>query len=113
SMKKAVPISVIAEDLAIPPAQLNPCANIICSRSRLRADPNLIAREGTPPALKQDWISSSQYCREPQLECGISFQDFRARSVCAENGTPRLHRARHHVLLQRRQKSRWRLLEFR
>jgi hypothetical protein len=103
----------ITEDHAITPGQMNPFANIIGSRPRLSTDTDLIAREGTRPAFKQDWVPSCQHGREPPLECGISIQDFRPRSVRTENGAPRLDRARHHVLLKRCQECRRGLLESR
>jgi hypothetical protein len=92
---------------------MNPFANIICSRPRLCTNSDLITREGTPSAFKQDWVPSREHCHEPPLECGISIQDFLARSVCAENGTPRLDCTRHYVLLERCHEGRWRLLKFR
>jgi hypothetical protein len=90
---------------------MNPFANIICIRARLGTDPDLITREGTWAAFKQDWVPSGEHCREAPLEFGISIQDFLTRSVCAENGTPRLDCARHDVLLERCHESRRRLLE--
>ena len=103
----------VAKDHAISPGQMNLFANITCSRPRLSTDPDLITREGTRPAFKQDGVPSGEHCREPPLECGISIQDFLARSVRAENGPPRLDYTRHYVLLERCHESRRRLLEFR
>jgi len=111
--KNAVLTTWIAENYAIPAGEMNLFANIICGRVRLSADPDLIARKGSPPAFKQDWVPSGQHFRKPLLERSISVQDFWARSVCAENGTPRLDRARHNALLERCKERGWWLLESR
>ena len=79
----------------------NPFANIVCSCPRLSADfATLIARGGNLVRVQAGLGPSGQNRREPPLECGISIQNFRARSVCPENGTPRLDYASHHVLLE-------------
>src|SRR4029079_8342421 len=93
----------ISQDHAITPGQVNPFANIICSRPRLGTDPDLISRERTWPAFKQDWVPSGKDCREPPLKRGISIQNCGARSVCPENGAPRLDRARDDMLFERYQ----------
>jgi hypothetical protein len=92
---------------------MNPFAKITCSGPRLCADPDLITRKGARPTFKQDWVPTGEHCREPLLENSVSIQDFLARSVCAENGTPRLDCTRHDVLLERCHESRRRLLKFR
>jgi len=46
-MRGAVLAPGISQDYAIAPGQVNPLANIVCSRPRVSADPDLIAREGT------------------------------------------------------------------
>src|SRR5262245_16979342 len=110
-MKDAVLTTWITQDHAITASQVNLFADIICSRARVSADPDLIARKWAASAFKQDRISSFQYGRESALECGISIEDFRARFMGAQNGAPRLHRAHHHMLSQRAEESRRRLLE--
>src|SRR5262249_59788750 len=111
-MKNDVLTTGIAEDHVITPGQMNPFANIICSRTRLSADPNLIAREGTPPALKQDWISSSRNWGDLQLEGALPFQVFRRRLGAPGIATQGCNPPGHHFWWHRARKTRCRFFEF-
>src|SRR5262245_7005444 len=113
STQNAVLTTGIAEDNAITAGRVDLFTNIIGSRPRVSADPDLVARKCSPPSLEQNWVPPGQHCRKPLLERSISIQDLGTGSMCAEDGTPRLNRARHHALLQRCEERGRRLLKFR